>query len=64
MIKDWDETQRATVRRALRFENPLVLDYWRTEVALNCAVSLGRLARICQERGADYDKTVKGLADV
>lgn len=34
------------------------LAYWRTEVALGCAASLGRLRT---ERGADFDRTVEGL---
>lgn len=37
------------------------LRYWRTEVALGCAVALARLRSICQERGADYDKTIAGM---
>ncbi len=37
------------------------LDYWREEVRLGCAVSLARLAKICAEHGADYDRTVAGL---
>jgi hypothetical protein len=37
------------------------LDYWREEVRQGCAVSLDRLRRICQQRGADYDKTVEAL---
>ncbi len=39
------------------------LDYWREEVRLDCAVSLARLARICQERNADFDKTIAGLRE-
>jgi hypothetical protein len=56
MIKDWDE-----IKRGLIFNNPLVRDYWQEEVRLHCAASLLRLQAICQARGADYDKTVKGL---
>ena len=37
------------------------LDYWREEARLGCAVSLARLRRICQDRNADYEKTVAGL---
>ncbi len=37
------------------------MGYWREEVRLGCAVSLARLAAICAERGADYDRTVTGL---
>ncbi len=37
------------------------LEYWREEVRLGCAVSLARLAAICANRGADYDRTIAGL---
>jgi hypothetical protein len=56
MIKDWDETKRGLI-----FNNSLVYDYWREEVRLNCTASLARLRHICEERGADYDKTIAGL---
>lgn len=56
MIKDWDQ-----IKRPLTFHNPIVLAYWRGEVARGCAASLGRLRGICQERGASYELTLKGL---
>lgn len=37
------------------------LDYWREEVRLGCAVSLARLRRIVDDRGADFDRTIAGL---
>ena len=37
------------------------LDYWREEVRIECAVSLARLKAICDQRGADYDRTIAGL---
>lgn len=37
------------------------LAYWREEVRLDCAVSMDRLWRICQERGASFELTVAGL---
>jgi hypothetical protein len=49
-----------TEPQALTFTG-IPLDYWREEVALGCVVSLSRLARICQARGCDYDKTIAGL---
>lgn len=55
-VFDWDQ-----IARPLLFTNPLVLAYWRAEVALNCQASLGRLKAICAERGADYEKTIAGL---
>lgn len=45
---------------ALTFDG-IPLAYWRGEVARGCAVSLQRLAVICQERGASYETTVEGL---
>lgn len=46
---------------ALVFTNPVVLDYWREELRLNCAVSLDRLREICAARGASVETTVRGL---
>ena len=40
------------------------LDYWQEEIKLGCAVSLARLRSICDQRGADYDRTVAGLKGV
>lgn len=37
------------------------LAYWREEVRMDCAVSLARLKRIVEERGASYDATIEGL---
>lgn len=37
------------------------LEYWREEVRLMCAVSLARLRRMCESRGASYDATIAGL---
>lgn len=48
--------------QALTFTG-IPLDYWRTEVALNCAVALRRLRGICEARGCDFEKTLKGLTD-
>lgn len=45
---------------ALTFDG-IPLEYWRGEVALGCAVSLARLKAICQERGCDYEMTIRGL---
>lgn len=50
-----------TEPQALAFTSDIAAEYWRQEVALGCAVSLQRLAKICAERGADYEKTVEGL---
>ncbi len=47
----------------LTFEG-IPLDYWREEVRLDCAVSLARLRTICDQRGADYDRTIAGLKGV
>jgi hypothetical protein len=41
----------------------IAAEYWRAEVALNCAASLSRLKAIVAERGADYAKTIAGLRD-
>lgn len=57
MIKDWDAQQP---RPALAFTG-IPLAYWREELALGCAASLARLRRICEARGADYERTVEGL---
>ena len=46
--------------QALTFSG-IALEYWREEVRLECAVSLARLKRICQERNADFDRTIAGL---
>lgn len=46
--------------QALTFDG-IPLDYWREEVRLGCAAALARLRAICQQRGADYDKTIAGL---
>ncbi len=46
--------------QALTFEG-IPLDYWREEVRLGCTASLGRLRRMCEQRGADYDKTIAAL---
>ena len=59
MIKDWDA--QLTPKPALTFTG-IPLEYWRREVALGCAVSLARLRAIVDERGADYEQTLKGLA--
>lgn len=37
------------------------LAYWREEIRLDCAASLGRLRRICEHRGADYAVTVRAV---
>ncbi len=37
------------------------LEYWREEARLGCAASLTRLRAICQQRGADYEKTLERL---
>lgn len=37
------------------------LDYWREEVRLGCAASLGRLRGIVRERGGDWEKTIEQL---
>lgn len=49
--------------QALTFTG-IPLDYWREEVRLECAVSLARLRRIVDERGADFDRTIAGLKGV
>lgn len=46
--------------QALTFTG-IPLDYWRDEAARGCTASLSRLRAICEQRGADYDKTVAGL---
>jgi hypothetical protein len=46
-----------TEPEALTFTG-IPLDYWREEVQLGCVASLDRLKVICQQRGADYDKTI------
>ena len=46
---------------AFPFDNPIVVAYWRDEIARDCAVALNRLRKICDQRGADYDRTVEGL---
>ena len=64
--RSWEDIQaRLDARRvltAMTFTG-IPLEYWRTEVALGCAASLARLRRIVEERGADYEKTLKGLAE-
>ena len=51
--------QATTTKPALTFTG-IPLEYWREEVRLN-SPALSRLRAICQERGADYEKTVEGL---
>ena len=46
---------------ALTFSNVFVIAYWQDEIARDCAVSLARLRRICQQRNADYEQTAAGL---
>lgn len=64
--RGWDEirarltAQAQTTRPALAFTG-IPLEYWREEVRLGCAASLGRLAQIVERRGADYAQTVEGL---
>jgi hypothetical protein len=50
-----------TEPQAMTFTSPIALDYWRDEVARGCAASLARLQAMCQQAGADYDKTIAGL---
>jgi hypothetical protein len=50
-----------TEPQALTFTSSIALDYWRNEITLGCAASLLRLQTICQQAGADYDKTIAGL---
>jgi hypothetical protein len=65
--RGWDEirarlaVQVQPTKPALAFTSDIAAEYWRQEVALDCQVSLGRLRAICQERGADFDKTIAGL---
>ena len=51
---------RWPIAPALTFTG-IPLDYWREEVRLDCKVSLARLRRIVEERGADYDRTIETL---
>lgn len=37
------------------------LEYWQEEVRLMCEVSMDRLWRICQERGASFELTIEAL---
>lgn len=50
-----------TEPKALEFTNVDVLEWWRFVVTRGSAAYLERLKVICQERGADYKKTVEGL---
>lgn len=60
MMARWPVEPERPSKPALTFTgDPLA--YWRTEVALHCAVSLARLRAIVAERGADYETTVAGL---
>ncbi len=63
--RSWDDIQAAIEARrapkpALTFTG-IPLAYWREEVRRGCAVALARLARICEERGCDWEKTLEGL---
>lgn len=49
-----------TEPHALTFDG-IPLEYWRTEVALDCAASLARLRAIVAARGGDWEKTIEGL---
>ena len=64
--RGWDEIRARLegqqYKPALTFTG-VPLEYWREEARLGCVVSLERLWRICQERGADYEKTIHQLRE-
>jgi hypothetical protein len=62
--RGWDEIRArlGAQKPALTFTG-IPLDYWREEVRLGCTASLGRLRRIVEQRGADWDKTIAALQE-
>jgi hypothetical protein len=65
--RSWDDIQTRLDARRVPPDKPALtfagipLEYWRREKLLSCAASLKRLQAICQERGADYEKTIVAL---
>ncbi len=58
----WPIDPPPVAKPALTFTG-IPLAYWREEARRGCAVALARLARIVEERGADYELTIAGLRD-
>ncbi len=62
--RGWDEIRaRLGAQRPALIFTGIPLDYWREEARLGCTASLGRLRRIVEQRGADYDKTIAALQE-